>query len=42
VRATTAAIRVAVAVCTVHGATLPPDFVWLDDEPQAPVRLASS
>jgi fructokinase len=42
VQATTAAIRVAVAACTVHGATLPPDFLWLDDEPQAPVRLASS
>jgi fructokinase len=41
VRASTAAIRVAVAACTVHGATLPTDFLWLDDEPQAPVRLAS-
>jgi fructokinase len=42
VQATTAAIRVAVAACTVHGAALPPDFLWLDDEPQSPVRLASS
>ena len=42
VQATTAAIRVAVAACTVHGAALPPDFLWLDDEPQAPVRHARS
>jgi fructokinase len=40
VQATTAAISVAMAACTVHGANLAPDFVWLDDAPQTPVRLA--
>jgi fructokinase len=39
VDATVAAISVAVADCTVQGATLPPGFLWPGDETQALMRL---